>query len=104
MLISLLGLCFKWRNTNLFVVLRKTNAYVAEIPSIASSQASQVTGLELHRSTSMLIRVLDLLLRKAAGLIVSEPPAYFKYVSIVLNHTVATAGLNSRRAISKSCK
>lgn len=50
----------------------------------------------------MSIHILHLLHRKAAVFAISEPSANFKYVSIIQNHTVETAGLNSFRAITKS--
>lgn len=52
----------------------------------------------------MSIHVQYLLHRKAAVVAISEPSANFKYVSIIQNHTVGTAGLNSFRAITKSTK
>lgn len=48
--------------------------------------------------------VLDLLLRKAAFLTVSEPLAYFTDVYMILNQPVAAAGLNSFRGIMKIYK
>lgn len=98
MLLSLLGLCFKWCNKN----LREQNSSDAEIHCIVSSKS--ITDLELHRNILTSIHILHLLLRKAAVLAISEPPANFKYVSIIRNHTVGTAGLNSFRAITKSTK
>lgn len=97
MFLSLLGLCFKRCNKN----LREQNWADAEIHCIVS--AKSIMDLELHRSILTSIHILHLLFRKAAVPAIS-PPANFKYVSIIWNHTVGTAGLNSFRAKTKSTK
>lgn len=97
MLLSLLGLCFKRCNKNPgtnFIWCRSTLHCLFKT----------ITVQDLHRNILTSIYILHLLHRKAAVLAISEPPANFKYVSIIRNHTVGTAGLNSFRAIAKSTK